>query len=158
VPAGRVDAGWIPSSVEGGRTLVSLSAEDRFSTGVVSRVLELVVDPAFDVAASVAQVSADPESRWTLAAVSPGVDGGDGHLEEVGEILCGEQGFEGVHTAIVRIDPFISLSFGVQTVTISELDLVLRQRAATRWNRDGSASAVAVDRVVDRVTATLLKG
>jgi hypothetical protein len=118
----------------------------------------LVIDPLFDVAPSIAEVFADAESRWAMAAVSPGIDGGDGYVEEVGEILCGEQGFEGVHTAIVRIDPFISLSFGVQTVTISELDLVLRQRAATRWNRDGSASAVAVDRVVDRVTATLLKG
>jgi hypothetical protein len=40
----------------------------------------------------------------------------------------------------------------------SELDLVLREGAGARWDRDWSASAVAVEKVFDRVTATLLKG
>ena len=67
-----------------------------------------VFDPLLDVVAPAAEVPADVETGWTLPTVSRGVDGGNGHVEEAGEVLGGEQRFEIVHCAIVDDNPFIS--------------------------------------------------
>ena len=56
--------------------------------------LKLSLDPCFDVAASVAEVAAHPEPRWALAAVTPGVNGGDGNTEVVGYFLGAEEPLE----------------------------------------------------------------
>jgi len=50
----------------------------------------LLGDPFLDVAPAVAQVSTDAESGWTVSAVAPRVDGGDGYSEIVGEFLDGK--------------------------------------------------------------------
>ena len=39
----------------------------------------------------------------------PGVDGGDGYAEVVGEVLDGEESVEGVHSRSVREDPVIRM-------------------------------------------------
>ena len=67
-----------------------------------------MADPLLDVASSVAEVSADAETGWTLLAVSPGVDGGEWDVEKFGQLLSGEQRFELVHPVIVDDHPFIS--------------------------------------------------
>jgi hypothetical protein len=51
--------------------------------------------------------------------VAPGVDGGNRDIEEVGEVLGGEQRFEIVHRPMVRGNPFISLSIRYQQAPIS---------------------------------------
>lgn len=81
--------------------------------------LELLGDPPSDVASSVAEVPTDTEARWTVASVSPGVDGGNWDVEELGEVLGGEQLFKIVHRPIVRDNPFTSLSIRYQQAPIS---------------------------------------
>ena len=48
---------------------------------------------------------ADPESLRAVAAVSPGVDGGDGYVEIVGEFLHGEQPIERCHVFDLVTEP-----------------------------------------------------
>ncbi len=49
--------------------------------------LDLFGDPLVDVAFAVAEMAAGSEAGWSLAAVTPGVEGGEGHVEVVGELL-----------------------------------------------------------------------
>ena len=61
---------------------------------------ELTFDPVFDVGPSIPKVLADPEARRSLSPVSPRVQGGDRHVEVVGERLHGEEPvfvFQGLH-------------------------------------------------------------
>jgi hypothetical protein len=67
--------------------------------------VDSLADPVGDVAGAEAEMAADTEPRWAVAAVAPGVDGGDGDAEVVGEVLDGEETVEGVHAEIVREDP-----------------------------------------------------
>jgi len=54
---------------------------------VACRILQSVVDPLVDVAFAVAEVAAGSESGGSFAAVTPGVEGCEGHVEVVGELL-----------------------------------------------------------------------
>lgn len=63
-------------------------------------ILQLTFDPGFDVSASVAEVAADSEAGWALAAVPPGVDGGDRNTQVLGELLDGEQSIERLHLGV----------------------------------------------------------
>ena len=75
------------------------------SQPVPVRLCELVVDPAFDVAPSEAEMSADPETGWSSPAIAPRVDGGYRHLEIVGQVFNGEQPIDVFHDPILRFDP-----------------------------------------------------
>ena len=102
------------------------------STGNASRTdgfQELAADPLLYVAVSVAEVSADAKAEWAFAPVPPGVDGGDRHVKEVGEILCREQRFKTEHAPIVRPNPVISLSFDGRAVANPESDIELYEPA-----------------------------
>jgi hypothetical protein len=50
-------------------------------------------------------MSAHTETGWAFSAVSPLIEGGDGHPEIVGELGDGEEPIEGVHGAILQDDP-----------------------------------------------------
>ena len=65
---------------------------------------DAVFDPAFDVAPSEAEMSADPEPGWALVVVAPCVDGGDRHAEVAGEVFNGEQPIDAFHNPILRFD------------------------------------------------------
>lgn len=93
---------------------------------------DAVFDPAFDVAPLEAYMSADPEAGRALAAVSPRVDGGDGNVEIVGEVLGGDQRFEMLHAPIMRLDPVSPRSFDAQPVIISGSDTVPSERSDSR--------------------------
>ena len=62
------------------------------------------MDPPLHVGPSVAEMSADPESRWALVAVAPCVDRRYRNFEVVGEVFDGEQPIEGFHGRILRLD------------------------------------------------------
>ena len=66
---------------------------------------DAVFDPALDILPSEAQVFPDTEAGWTLSAVAPCVDGGDGDLEVSGEFFDGEEPMDGFHGRIMRPDP-----------------------------------------------------
>ena len=86
-------------------------------------------------------MSVDPEAGRALAAVSPRVDGGDGNVEIVGEVLGGDQRFEMLHAPIMSSNPVRPRSFDVQTVTISTSDTVLGERSDSRIrSRRGTGS------------------
>ncbi len=78
--------------------------------GALRGELKLPADPLLDVSGSVAEVPPDPEAWWALAAIAPGVDGGEGDFEVVGEFLSCEQRLKLRHPAIVADNPFILLS------------------------------------------------
>ncbi len=67
--------------------------------------VELAFDPSFHVPSSIAEVAADSQSWWPVAAVPPRVEGGDGNPEVAGEVLGAEQFIESFHLHIVaRVD------------------------------------------------------
>lgn len=59
--------------------------------------IDALADPLGDVTGAEAEVAADTEAGWAVAAVAPSVDGGDGDAEVVGEVLDGEESVESVH-------------------------------------------------------------
>jgi hypothetical protein len=69
------------------------------------RVLQLGTDPLLDVASSVSEVPADPETSWPEASVAPAVDRLHRHVQVPGEVLGAEQFIESFHLHIVaRVD------------------------------------------------------
>ncbi len=54
-------------------------------------------------------MASDPEAGWAVTAMAPGVDGGDGDTEVVGEVLDAEEPVKGVHPGMVGEDPFIPM-------------------------------------------------
>ena len=56
---------------------------------------------------------ADPESWWSLASVSPRVDGGYRHTEIFGEFFHGEELIAGFHGLILQSHPFTRMSMDV---------------------------------------------
>lgn len=60
----------------------------------------LVDDPVFDVTPPEPKVPTDPEPGRPFTAVTPPVDGGDGHSKVGGEFLDGEERLERFHVLI----------------------------------------------------------
>ena len=58
--------------------------------GSRDRLVKPPFDPGFHVSAAEAEVSSDPESGWSLAAVPPVVDGGQWNPEILGDFLRAE--------------------------------------------------------------------
>jgi hypothetical protein len=126
---------------------------------------ELLCDPLFDVASSVAEVPADTEAGWTVASVAPGVDGGYRDVEEPGEILGGEQRFEIVHRPNRRLQPSQlvinsrSALFRFGCFPWSEACLgAAIQSPAPSISREGGDGWALFGRVFERVSESLLKG
>jgi hypothetical protein len=69
-----------------------------------------MLDPFLDIAPPVAHMSAYSETRWAFSAVSPLVEGGNGHVEVFGELLDGEEPVPLFHTVDHVRDPVISMS------------------------------------------------
>lgn len=64
--------------------------------------LELSVDPGFNVAAAVAEMSADSKSGGSLVAVPPGVDRGERNPEAIGHFPGAEQPIEWCEFGVFR--------------------------------------------------------
>ena len=71
--------------------------------------MQLAAYPLVDIAPAVPDVLADPEAGRTLTCVSPGIQGGDGHCQVLGQLLSGKKSIEGIHGRIVRADPVIGV-------------------------------------------------
>ena len=69
------------------------------------RVLQLGADPLLDVASSVSEVPAHPETSWPETSMPPAINRFDRHVEVAGEVLGAEQFIESFHQGIVaRVD------------------------------------------------------
>jgi hypothetical protein len=83
--------------------------------------VELSLYPLFNVASSIAEVAADSESWWSLAAVPPRVEGGDGNPEVAGEVLGAEQFIELFHLRIVDRVGVDEITDGCQALLAKDL-------------------------------------
>ena len=69
------------------------------------RVLQLGADPLLDVASSVSEVPAHPETSWPETSMPPAVDRLQRHVEVASEVPGAEQFIESFHLHIVaRVD------------------------------------------------------
>lgn len=75
--------------------------------------VDLLLDPSVDVAASIPDVSSDPEPSRTFPSMPPPVQGVDRHLQVGSQLLCGEQLIEFFHPAIVTRHGFTTVSRSV---------------------------------------------
>jgi len=90
--------------------------------------VELAFDPSFNVASSIAEVAADSQSWWPLAAVPPRVEGGDGNPEVAGEVLGAEQFIESFHLHIVDRVGVDEITDGCQALLAKGLRRVRHRR------------------------------
>ena len=76
-----------------------------------SNLVELIVEPPFNVAPPEAHVSTDAKAGWTFVSVSPRVDGRYGHSEVVGEFLDSEKPIETFHPLSMKSNPLTRVPF-----------------------------------------------
>jgi hypothetical protein len=69
-----------------------------------------MLDPLLDIAPPVADIPAHSETKWAFSAVSPLVEGGNGHVEVFGELLDSEEPVPRFHTVDHVGDSVISMS------------------------------------------------
>ena len=72
--------------------------------------VELTSDPALYVGGPVADVFADPESGRANAGIAPGIEGGNRHVEVVGELPGGEKPIQDVHAPDPAATPVVAVS------------------------------------------------
>ena len=84
--------------------------------------MELATDPLLDVGPPVADVLADPESRWAVTGVPPRIQCGDGNRQVLGELLCREQAIGSIHDPDSAAAPF---QRSVRTPRLRRLNLRL---------------------------------
>jgi hypothetical protein len=71
------------------------------------RIADSVADPGIGVGPPVPDVLADAKALGTLSPVAPGVQGPDGKVEELCELLDGEELVVVFHPAIIKGNPVI---------------------------------------------------
>jgi hypothetical protein len=114
-------------------SLAGLNVQVDADTCSAADIVELMIDPLFDVAPPEAEVFTDPESQWAFASVAPGIDGGHRHTEVLGELVDGQQPIWGFHALILRLDPFNTMS---EPLSIPSLGCPpLRQAGGVRLGR-----------------------
>ncbi len=122
----------------------------------------LLVDPTLDIGPAIAEVSADAEAGTFSSSVPPGIQGRHRHLQMCGELLGREKAVELAHCSILERNPFNPWSFRYQDAFqesgfdrrgVGQVGVISEQH-----KQGSSGHCDWVERVLERVSATLLKG